>query len=466
MLNNLKKALIFIDHDMIIRHFVKSDAFKEIEKEYDVTYVFNEEGDNKNKWIQSDISKLGLSEYKTTHVPRQRMGSWYRIYAITILHNQRGSANYKGRKERISEAVGSLRANIYSLMALPGIFYWVKKYYMKKQGVFQPLQEFIEKLQPDILIHPSILTGFYINELLLISKDINVPLLILMNSWDNPSQKAVVTGYPEKLAVWGETTKSHAVEYMKIDENKVEIFGAAQFQLYRNKVKESRQELCELFDVPYDMPVVLYGGVSKSIDETRHLKLLEDAIESGSIEKCHIIYRPHPWRGGLVDNEVNFFNIDFKHVSMDPHMIGYYKGAVEKSSTAFDMADYEITQKLLQMIDGTISSLSTILLETVLHGKPTISFMPKKDMESKYGKSASISFRLAHFSDLWGCPGVEICNSDDGLAENVNNMLKQSKDELVRKKIHGHAMKFVDLTGLTYGERLLRLSNKMLKIAN
>ena len=464
MYEKMKKALIFIDHDMIIRHFIMSNAFREIEEEYDVTYVFNDEGENKNKWIHSDVSELNIPDYKITNIPRQRMGSWYRIYAITILHNQRGSANYKGRKERITEAVGALRANAYSLLALPGIFKVVKKYYMKKQGVYEPLQKFIVELEPDILIHPSILTGFYINELLLISKNINIPLLVLMNSWDNPSQKAVVTGYPEKLAVWGETTKSHAIEYMKIEESKVEIFGAAQFQLYRNKVKESRKELCDLFKVPDDAPVILYAGVSKSINETRHLKLLEDAIETGSIEKCHIIYRPHPWRGGLIDGEVNFFDMDFKHVSMDPHMVSYYKGVVEKSSAAFDMADYKITQKLLQMVDGTISSLSTILLETILHGKPTISFMPKKDMENKYGKSASISFRLAHFTDLWKCPGVEICDSDEGLTDAVMKMLHQSKNAAIRNNIHEHAMKFVDLTGPTYGQRLLMHSNSLVGI--
>ena len=47
-----------------------------------------------------------------------------------------------------------------------------------------------------------------------------------MNSWDNPSAKAVATGIPDFMAVWGEQSKQQALDYMKIPSKNLEIFKA------------------------------------------------------------------------------------------------------------------------------------------------------------------------------------------------------------------------------------------------
>jgi hypothetical protein len=39
-----------------------------------------------------------------------------------------------------------------------------------------------------------------------------------MNSWDNPSSKAFIVGTPDRLFVWGEQTKQHAVRYLQMPE--------------------------------------------------------------------------------------------------------------------------------------------------------------------------------------------------------------------------------------------------------
>ena len=36
-----RKALVFIDYDMLVRHFVLSGAFAELEKRFHVRYVFH-----------------------------------------------------------------------------------------------------------------------------------------------------------------------------------------------------------------------------------------------------------------------------------------------------------------------------------------------------------------------------------------------------------------------------------------
>ena len=117
-----------------------------------------------------------------------------------------------------------------------------------------------------------------------------------MNSWDNCCCKAFCTGSPDKLIVWGEQAKKHAKLYLNMPEEKIECFGAAQFEIYKTPPKESRKELAEFFNVNPDKKILLYAGVSNSENETTFLKLLEEGIRNSTLEDCHVIYRPHPWR--------------------------------------------------------------------------------------------------------------------------------------------------------------------------
>ena len=458
-----KKALVFIDHDLIIRHFIHSGAFAELEQRFDVSYVFNEDPDVEpaKRWIHQDPHSLGLRRVLITHVPRKRMGSWFKLYITTVLHNQRGTRNYPGRKLRVIESVGWLRAQRAALYALPGIYQFARRHMLAKQGEYQPLAELLRAERPDIIVQPSILTGYYLNELLLLSCSLNIPFLVLMNSWDNPSQKAAATGSPDKLVVWGEQTRRHAIEYMRMPEADVHAFGAAQFQVYRTPPQESDAELRDLFRVPTGKPIVLYAGVSKSINETRHLRLLDDAIEAGQIPPCHVLYRPHPWRGRLVEGEQDFFDAGLRHVSMDPFMEPYYRRVTQSRDTAIDMADYLITAKLLRLVSGTISSLSTILLETLMQGKPLISFMPRQDMLTKYGRSAAISQKLAHFHDLWGKAGVIECHEDNDLPGCMRELLSQAAAPESMDKIRATASYFVVMDGPSYGHRVAELAEGM-----
>lgn len=457
------KCLIFIDHNITVRHFILSGAFKKLEQEYAVTYVFNEDKTTDKEWLTVDPKSLKLNRILTTNIPRSRMGSWYQLFAISLLNSQRGTSNYKYRKDYMKTINGTLRTYWYEFQSLPLIFPFIRKLKLKKQGIWAPLRDLIKAENPDIVVHPSILTGYYINDLIPICESMNIPSVVLMNSWDNPSQKAITTSAPTLLGVWGNQTRNHAIEHMGLQENRVKIMGAAQFDLYRQPITESDSELRAMFRVPKDKPIILYGGVSKSVNETEHLKLLDNAISTGQIPDCHILYRPHPWRGSLTPGEQNFFDVGFKNVSMDPHMQRYYRAVLEKPDNSFDLADYDVVRKLLHLIQGTISSMSTIQLETALFGKPSISFLNQRDIENHYGRLLKISMRLAHFNALWDCPGIQFCRSDDDLSAAVNEMLKISNDKKSRAIIKQYAeQEYVNLGEFSYSVTLNQAVNEVL----
>lgn len=458
-----RKALVFLDYDMLIRHFVQSGAFADLEKEWDVRYVFHTDPTSPKQGIYADVERLGLANYTRFELPRQRMGQWDWLYSITVLHNHRGAPHFKLRRELMADVRGWRLTYQFQALAHPWIFPFVRRFLLSRMGVYEPLDDFIVRENPDAIFHPSVLAGYFINELSLICPARGIPLVVLMNSWDNPANKAMNTGIPDRLVVWGPQTKRHALAYMKMPAERVLEFGAAQFQVYRLPRHVDEDELFGRFAVPADVPTILYAGVSKSVNETDHLLALDQAIESGHIQPCHVLYRPHPWRGPLVPGERNFFDLPYKHVTMDPHMADFYRRAAAGETKGFELADYSVTADLLRMVKGIISPLSTMLLEAVMHGVPVIMFWPDGPAGIA-GKVIDVGIKLPHFAEFWGCDGIQVCIRADELSASCVRMLTDHQHKSVRAALQAHARKYVVMDGPSYSERLAKLANELVEV--
>ena len=457
-----KKALVFIDHDLTIRHFILSGVFKEVEAAYAVTYVFNLLPPSPKNWIFTDIHALDLERVLTTSISRVRMGRWYPLYAASVLYRNRSTSNYIPRRDLMVELNGEKWTRRYEILSQPGIYQVFRWLYACAQGTHHEIAKIISHERPDVILHPSILTGYYINELLVASKKHHIPMVVMMNSWDNPSGKAMSIGYPEKLVVWGEQTRRHAIEFMGVPKDRVVVFGAAQFQVYRTPPTETESELRAIFGIPQDgRPILLYAGASKGAHESLYLKHLDDAIETGRLPSCHVIYRPHPWHGTLAPGEQSFFDLECKHTGLDPTMADYYRRAIAGEASGFHMADYALSNKLLSLVSAVISPLSTMLLEAALLGKPVLMFFPYKDLSSESGRYTALALRLAHFADFFGAKGVTACYEESDFAQRCQELLMQSQDEKARQAIRQHAAHFVDMGNPPYATRLLQLVDEL-----
>ena len=455
-----RKALVFLDYDMLVRHFVLAGAFAELERRYHVRYVFHAVSTSPKKGLHVDPATLGLGDWTSFEIPRVRMGSWDKIYCITALHNQRNTKNFAYRRQIMADIRGWPRTYWYQLLATPPLFGLIRRKLLGEMGVYDPLARFIAAEKPDIVVHPSILAGYFVNELTQICPARGIPLVLLMNSWDNPSTKAMNTGLPDRLVVWGPQTRRHAIDYMKMPPDRVLEFGAPQFAVYRDPIAEDDAALRAMFRAPPEVPVILYAGVSKSVDETAHLEALDRAIAAAEIPPCHVIYRPHPWRGGLVAGEKNFFDMPFRHVTMDPHMEGYYRRVADRPEQGFDMADYRATARLLRLVRGIISPLSTMLLEAVMHGLPVIMFWPDGP-KTTVGQTIELGMKLPHFAEFWGPEGIQICTEGAALAPACRRMLVEHQTPAVSAALAAHARGYVVLDGPSYATRLADLADEL-----
>ena len=182
----------------VVRHFVLAGAFAELERRYHVRYVFHADATSPKKGLHVDPATLGLGDWTRFEIPRVRMGSWDKIYCITALHNQRNTKNFTYRRQIMADIRGWSRTYWYQLLATPPLFGLIRRKLLGEMGVYDPLARFIAAEKPDIVVHPSILAGYFVNELTQICPARGIPLVLLMNSWDNPSTKAMNTGLPDR----------------------------------------------------------------------------------------------------------------------------------------------------------------------------------------------------------------------------------------------------------------------------
>ena len=248
----MSKILVFIDADPVIRHFILSKQFEPLEAAHDVTYVFNDvTGDDPKKLrIKFDYRKLNLGRMLNIRIDRRRRGLWYPLFTTAVLRTQRGQPNFTARRTGFLKLMDERRVRRYEFLGIPGIYQIFRFLYMRYMGIHRELDRLIEREKPDAIVYPTLLNGAFMNELALICEKRNVPLVALMNSWDNPSSKATVVGNIDYLVVWGEQTREQSITYLNMPRERVLCFGAAQFQVYRTPPAESNEELRRQFKVP------------------------------------------------------------------------------------------------------------------------------------------------------------------------------------------------------------------------
>jgi hypothetical protein len=454
------KILIFVDHDIMVRHFLHSHVFDELVRQHDVVFVFPEAG---HKRITSDLSVLDLGN-ALRHLPvsTERLKIWQGLMLADNLRWRPGS-HFAAMRRLHRNAGGPRAAILYSVLALPGLFQIFRAWSRQriKARPYQDMDALLDSERPDVLIHPSVLAGVFMNDLIDASRSRSIPLVVIMNSWDNPSTKRAMSGQPDWLLVWGPQTRAHATTYMDMHEERVICFGAAQFDLYRNPPRTGRHEFCRGHDIDPAARILLYAGSSKGTDEYSHLSALDDAIAHGELGHTIVVYRPHPWGdGGKGGNRI--LEHEWRNVRIEQTMRGYLK-RLKAGSPGITIPDYRDTHDLLSSVDALVSPLSTILIEGALHGKPVLCFLPEDgDKTSHY----SFALPLTHFDDFFTEPSFLVARGDDSLIPAVRALLNKVGDKDFGQALRIACAHFVSSFDRAYGERLAKFIENVAVPAN
>ena len=141
-------------------------------------------------------------------------------------------------------------------------------------------------------------------------------------------------------------------------------------------------------------------------------------------------------------------------------MEAYYRKAVQTDYKGFDLAEYDVTRKLLHLVDAVTSPLSTILLEAVMHEKPVQILSASEHVDPQAKSLYETATRQIHFADLAG-EGVLRCNSAADIPDGCRHLLELAGDPDIKVKLRQLARHFVVMDGSGYGERLRGLADDL-----
>ena len=440
-----------------MRHFLESGALLRVISAYDTTLVFPP-ADWARLCNSPDVSRWGVPARRIA-IPNVRRDLFNQLFFIDQAR-PRLDREWREIRSGWLSMIGRKAALKYSLMSLPLVSAFAMKVIRGKLAAVPAIElhSLINEIRPDILIHPSIFKGYFINDLSEIAKQRAIPFILLMNSWDNPSLKRAALGSPDAVAVWGEQTARHSHKFMRIPRERIHVLGAAQFQLYRDPPDHDRGEVCVSNGIDPAKPIILYAGSSKGNREHFHLQRLNDAIADGTLPAASILYRPHPF-GVSVDEARRIIEVELPHVVVEHSMRNLLLAIAEERHKGFFITPYADTHDLLSAVDIVISPLSTILIEAALHGKPALCFVPEEEDKNSIWKSLR---QLVHFQELMHSPGLMLAQSHAEFLPAVQRLFTWVADPAQARRIRAEMEYFVQFPQIRYDQAVLDLANSLL----
>jgi hypothetical protein len=409
------KVLVFLDHAITCRHFVLNGALGPLAASADLRFIFPDDGGRR---VKLDMAALPLgAPYETLAIDAIRQQTWRWVLYADQLKLRHGA--HEGAIRRIRrDTLGWKAAILLTLAGLP-VGTWLFRQVVERRFAQHPnraLAAMLDRERPDVVFHPSVLDGVFINDLVIECGAHGIPLVVAMNSWDNPSTKRAVVGWPDYLLVWGSQTRDHALRFMNLPAGRAIEFGAAQFDVFREVPRNDRAAFCAAHGLDPARRIILFAGSNARTDEFGALSTLDVAIESGKLGHVSIVYRPHPWGGGGKDGG-RLALASWRHIVVDRTMQGYLD-RVAAGDTAMTLPDYRDTHDLLCAVDGVISPVSTILVEAALHGKPVVAYLPETGNET-----LATMIPLLHFEEFFAIGDVVVARNEDAMLAAVADMV-------------------------------------------
>jgi FkbM family methyltransferase len=170
------------------------------------------------------------------------------------------------------------------------------------------IDAFLEANRPDVLaLTPLIEPGAPQAEYLRSARSLGIRTALCVASWDNLTNKGLIHGGVDLVAVWNRAMKREAIEFHGVASEDVVVTGAQPFDHWFTwQPSTTRDAFCQRVGLPADKPYFLYLCSSRFIapDEAAFVRTWLTGLRAASprLREAGVLIRPHPqnadqWRG-------------------------------------------------------------------------------------------------------------------------------------------------------------------------
>jgi len=446
-------------HENSLR-FLATDVFRVLEDRHQITYAIFD-GPMLGEVKACPFNALRNRTVRWLPLWPGRFRRWQHLFNVSCGLARDQSKSFAVRWEQSLTQHGKSLTRLVNSLKAPGKFDKYRRRLEERMGVNPNLLATVLDEQPDFLLFPSSLLDNITDDVLQLASVFGIPTLMLVAGWDNLSSKGLVYHHPGRIGVWGEQTKAHAIRIQSIPADRVAVIGAPHFEEYFDQPFDNREALRCSFGLPASGSVVLFAGTFRQFDETKSLKLIDEAIVRGELPLCHILYRPQPQRLQRY-REDNFFDYSWQHVTIDPQMAEAYHRAQSWGSDRF-LDRLHHLPKVYRAVDAVISPMSTVLLEGLLFGRPALC-VAFNDGEHTW--SADKVSQMVHFQELYDIPEILVCRDQNRLVDDTRKLLAAIGNDELTARLRSHACFFVHRDSRPYADRVVDEVDRLLEVAS
>ena len=163
------------------------------------------------------------------------------------------------------------------------------------------IDAYIAKVRPDVLaVTPLIEPGSPQAEFVRSARALGVRTALCVASWDNLTNKGLIHGPIDLVAVWNAAMKREAIEFHGISSRRVVVTGTAAFDHWFDwRPSTTREVFCSRIGLPTERPYLLYLCSSKFVapEEASFVRQWAAQIRqapSAALREVGILVRPHP----------------------------------------------------------------------------------------------------------------------------------------------------------------------------
>jgi hypothetical protein len=248
---------------------------------------------------------------------------------------------------------------------------------------------FIAQEAPDVvLVTPLVGFGSRQADYVVGARAAGVPVVFCTHSWDNLTNKGLVRGSPDLVAVWNEAQRREAVELHGIPTEGVVVTGAHSYDHWFGwEPSRTRAEFAEVVGLRPDRPILLYTCSSPFIapDEVtffrRWLRAVRENGDQG-VAGAGVLVRPHPQNAG-----------QWKDQQFADDQVAIWPRAGANPMDDGDRADYYDS---LHHAAAVLGINTSSLVEAAIVGRPVHTVLAD---EFRHSQTGTLHFHLLNDPD-------------------------------------------------------------------
>lgn len=283
------------------------------------------------------------------------------------------------------------------------------------------IAELYNRYQPDLVTFTRLFgTNLHVIKE---AKKRGIPVLCLVESWDNFICKGPLSIIPDRMAVWNHGMVKEANELHNFPEENVEVVGVPQFDLYTdNRTFLDRQHFFETHGLDPGKKLITYAASTEGFipDEPEIFEMVYRALQNDQrAMPVQVMLRLHPITSPALRDEY------FRRFSGRPNLVVQRPGRVSTLHDGWDPSwtDMVHLASTIYYSDVVVNIASTMAIDAAVLDKPVVAVafgVPGKRTRSKYFDDI---FDRSHYRKLAVTGGLHLVQSPEALVGAIRSYL-------------------------------------------